>query len=72
MISANIKLKVKDPKSLYKALEPDIEKTKQFNVEIKPKENLLSLNVKAKDISAMRAALNSYLRLISVIEELDG
>jgi tRNA threonylcarbamoyladenosine modification (KEOPS) complex Pcc1 subunit len=50
------------------ALKPEIKtsSTKRSKVDIFPKNKNLVLDFKAKDTSALRAAINSYLRLINV------
>ena len=71
MIICNLKIELKNPSAVLKALKPDIETAKRFEVDLKVSQKHLNLEIKAKDISAMRAALNSYLRLISTINEVD-
>lgn len=67
MNSAEIRLKVSNPDSVYKALEPEIQDTKRFEVKVFPEGDTLRINVEAKDATALKAAINSYLRLIEVI-----
>ena len=71
MITCDIKVELKNPKTVLKALKPDVEKTERFEVELKALQKHLNLKIKAKDLTAMQAALNSYLRLINTIKEVD-
>ena len=70
-ITAEISLECTDPKKIFESLEPEIQGTERFKVEIKPEQSALRLRVEATDVAAMKAALNSYLRLISIISEVD-
>ena len=56
------------------ALKPEIEtsSTKRSKVEIFPRNQKLVLDFRAKDTSALRAAMNSYLRLINVVMNLQN
>jgi KEOPS complex subunit Pcc1 len=65
----------KNAKKIYQALFPEL------SDEVNPRsaaraelvgDNLLILWVAAEDTSALRAALNMYLRLISVADEMQG
>ena len=53
---------------VLQALKPETEtsSTHRSKVEMATKGNCLVLNFMAKDTSALRAAMNSYLRLIGV------
>ena len=49
-----------------KAIQPEItNKLPKTNLELSQKNNTLTLTIKAKDISSLRAACNSYLRWIT-------
>lgn len=58
----------KQLKVVLEALRPEIETsvTSRSKVQMKAEGSGLILNFRAKDTSALRAALNSYLRLIGV------
>ena len=61
---AEIEIECEDPEIIIKSLEPDVEKTKRFDVEFKPDKNKILLIVKADDFGGLLAGINSYLRLI--------
>ncbi len=70
-ILGEIRIKLENPSKVLEALKPDIEETNRFKAEIIAEKNKLVLKINASDLSAMRAALNSYLRLINTIKEVD-
>lgn len=52
------------------ALLPEMGQSRRFRAALKVEGRKLILEVDADDLSALRAALNSYLRWISLIEKL--
>ena len=58
----------KQLKAVLEALKPETETstTSRSKVEMKTENQTLILDFRAKDTSALRAAMNSYLRLIVV------
>ena len=56
---------------VLKALKPETEKplTSRSRVQIKGKEKTLKLIFEAKDTSALRAMINSYLRWIALVND---
>ncbi len=73
MPSAVLRLSTPDAASVYGALSPeagrDIPRTK---VRASMDAGALVLKVEATDLSALRAALNSYLRWIMVAEQVNS
>lgn len=65
-MKAEIEIECKDPEIVIKSLEPDVEKTKRFDVEFKTDKNKILLIVKSDDFGGLLAGINSYLRLIKV------
>jgi len=59
----------KELRTVYLALKPEVEKpaTNRCMVSLKIEDNLLVLNIEAKDTVALRAATNAYLRWILAI-----
>ena len=70
-MKAVVNLPLKNPDKVYKALMPDKDKAKRFDVKITKGKTNLKLEIKASDIAALKAALNSYLRLISIAEKVE-
>jgi len=72
---AKIRLNFMSEKQLHvvlEALKPEIEtsSTRRSKLYMSTEGQCLVLDFRAKDTSALRAALNSYLRLISVATDL--
>lgn len=63
-MKAEIEIECKDPEIIIKSLEPDVEKTKRFDIEFKTDKNKILLIVKSDDFGGLLAGINSYLRLI--------
>jgi len=61
---AKIEIECEKPEIIIKSLEPDVEKTKRFDVEFKTDKNKILLIVKSDDFGGLLAGINSYLRLI--------
>lgn len=59
-------------KTLFKALLPETEKpsTSRSKISIEGESKKLILQIEAKDTSALRAALNSYLRWVSLVRNI--
>ena len=66
MNTAEIRIELPNPDLVYKALEPEIKNTKRFEVKVSPEKEALKISVEAKDVTALKAAINSYLRLIEL------
>lgn len=71
MITAEFNIKLENPKQAYEALKPDLENTDRFKVKVLPKKGELYIQIEAKDLTAARAAINSYLRLINTVKEIE-
>ena len=56
----------------YEALKPELQATpsERSRVELKTEGGLLKLFIEAEDIISLRAALNTWLRLIKIAEEM--
>lgn len=70
MHSAHIEIACKNPKFIIESIKPDHKDTERFKVNMSSSKSKLIFDVEAEDISAMTAALNSYLRLVKSIEKL--
>lgn len=71
MLKKELVVEVKNPKQVLEAIEPDMDGTKRFRVELVPEEKKIRIKVEATDEAAMRAAESSYLRLIHLIKTLE-
>lgn len=71
MIKAEFKVSLKNPKAAYEAIKPDAKNTERFKVDLSINKNELLVKIDADDITAARAAINSYLRLINTLKEVE-
>ena len=71
MLSAKLRLVSADAKDVISTLEPESRrKLSRTNVIIHEKEGEATIEISATDASAMRAALNSYLKCIRITEDI--
>ncbi len=57
---------------VYEALKPELQASpsERSNIDLKVEEGLLKLFIEAEDVISLRAALNTWLRLIKIAEEM--
>ncbi len=57
---------------VYESLKPELQASpsERSRIELKAEGSLLQLFIEAEDIISMRAALNTWLRLIRITEEM--
>lgn len=69
-----INIKKKKASIILKSLIPEIKNppTNRSKINLLIRDKKLLMNIKAKDMNALRAALNSYLRWINMIIETLG
>ncbi len=70
--NAAVNLRFPSPKNLktvLRALEPEAEipATSRCKVRVKGENTMLTLRFEARDISALRASINSYLRTVNML-----
>ncbi len=53
------------------ALKPELNTSRRFSVDLREEGGDLVVVIRANDLSALRAALNSYARWLYLIENLD-
>ncbi len=71
MIKAELSIKLENPKEAYEALKPSLESTDRFTVKAEARKSELFIEIGAKDITAARAAINSYLRTLNAMREVE-
>ncbi|RME80249.1 MAG: hypothetical protein D6769_00155 [Methanobacteriota archaeon] len=69
MIRITLEVPSKDAKSLLVALEE--QEAKRFSSKIEEKEGFLVISVEAEDATAARALLNTYLRILQAVEDVN-
>jgi len=62
-MKAEIEIECKNPDTIIKSINPDIE-AKKFDVKLENKNDKLILIIESKDITGLLAGINSYIRLI--------
>ena len=57
---------------VYDSLKPEelLPKASRAEIEIKVRENILSINVNARDTAALRATINSFLRWAAIARDM--
>ncbi|MDD5417170.1 MAG: KEOPS complex subunit Pcc1 [Candidatus Aenigmarchaeota archaeon] len=70
-MKAEIIIDCKDPEIIIKSIKPDMDVNGKFDVELKKEKNALKLVVESKDMSGLLAAINSYLKMIKTLKELE-
>ncbi len=61
----------KEAKNAISAIEQETEFRKRGRAEISREESTIMINVEADDIVALRATVNSYLRLLQIIKNVE-
>ena len=62
-MKAEIEINCKDPDTVIKSINPEIE-AKKFDVKLEDKEEKVILTIESKDITGLLAGINSYMKLI--------
>jgi len=71
MISAEVKIETENPQMVLDSLKPDMDDANRFSVIASTSGKSLVFKIEANDIAALKAALNSYLRLVQVAQGLE-
>jgi KEOPS complex subunit Pcc1 len=71
MLSAVVNIESADADTVLASLRPETgRELPRTHVEVRSGEGTVTLDIRAADASAMRAALNSYLECIRITEEI--
>ena len=71
MITAEVKLETENPQRVLDSLKPDMDDANRFTVDASVSGKTLVFKIEASDIAALKAALNSYLRLFQIAQEIE-
>jgi tRNA threonylcarbamoyladenosine modification (KEOPS) complex Pcc1 subunit len=71
MFEAKIRVECKNSEIIKKSLEPDIKNDEQSETEIKAEKDGVEIKIKSKKLSYLKAIVNSYLSLVSMLTEVD-
>ena len=69
MHEVNLRFQCKQPEFVKASLEPDIKNTEDSNTELTVGEGFIEIKVKNKKLSHLKAIINSYLSIISMLNE---
>jgi tRNA threonylcarbamoyladenosine modification (KEOPS) complex Pcc1 subunit len=69
MFEAMIKIECENPKVVKHSFEPDAENSEDIKTTIKAGRTFVQIKVRANKIGHLKAILNSYLSLISMLKE---
>lgn len=68
---ADLVFEMEDPEKVYQALKPEAEgELHRSNVRLILEENCLRLRIEGSDVVSLRAALNTWIRLIKIATEM--
>jgi len=75
MHEVTLRLQCKRPDIVKKSLEPDIKNTESLHTEIKASteadKSFVEIRVKGKKLSHLKAIINSYLSIVSTLNEIE-
>lgn len=71
MYEATLRLRVKNPGLIVKCLEPDVKTGKDVKVCVEVSRGVITINIKSKKLSYLKAVINSYISLISMLKDLE-
>jgi tRNA threonylcarbamoyladenosine modification (KEOPS) complex Pcc1 subunit len=63
-MKAELEIECERPDTVIKALSPDIEETKKFNVKLEDEKDKIRLTIESDNLSGLLAGINSYVTLI--------
>jgi KEOPS complex subunit Pcc1 len=68
---ADLVFEMEDPEKMYQALKPEAEdELHRSQVKLILEENRLRLRIEGSDVVSLRAALNTWIRLIKIATEM--
>lgn len=68
-MKATIQVECKEPETIIKSMQPEIEDAIKFDADLKAENDRLILTIESKNISGLLAGINSYMRLIRVAKD---
>jgi KEOPS complex subunit Pcc1 len=71
-LSAEFNFKLKNAPLIYKSILPELEDHTRSHTTLHHTSTTLTLQIQAEDITSLRAALNTWLRLIKIACELSN
>ena len=71
MHEVNLKLKCKRPEIVKNSLEPDIKNSESLQTAVEAGKDFVEIKAKGKKLSHLKAIINSYLSIISTLNEIE-
>lgn len=72
MHEVTLRLKCKAPEIVKKSLEPDIKNSEDLHTEMQTGEGFIEIRTKGKKLSHLKAIINSYLSIVSTLNEIEN
>lgn len=69
MYKAIIEVEADDAEAIVISLEPDLDDAERFKVKLGSEDGKIVMEFEATDAAAMRAAINSYLKLVGMLAD---
>jgi tRNA threonylcarbamoyladenosine modification (KEOPS) complex Pcc1 subunit len=69
MHEVELRFECKNPAAAKKALEPDLKNDEDAQTELKVEKAALRIRLKSKKLSLLKAIINSYISIISMLDE---
>ena len=69
---AKLKLRVKSPLKIARSLKPDLSRRKGNLIKIESKKRYVVIEVKSEKMSHLKGIINTYISLVSMLDEIDG
>ena len=70
-MKAKIEIECKNPQKIIDSIQPDVDDNDKFEIKMKKDNDKIVLNIESKDIAGMMAAVNSYLKFIRTLDDLE-
>ncbi len=71
MLTATLRIKSADAENIVASVGPEVEDLPRTSVSVRSEEGVAIIEIVATDTSAMRAAINSYLESIKIVENIE-
>jgi len=69
MHEVRLRFECKDPAAAKRALEPDAKNDEDSQTELKAEKGALAITLRSKKLSLLKAIINSYISIISMLDE---
>jgi tRNA threonylcarbamoyladenosine modification (KEOPS) complex Pcc1 subunit len=70
-MKTEIEIPCKEPDKIIRSLKPDIDHNEKFDINIKKNKDGIKITIESKEISGSLAAINSYLKMVKTLKDLE-